>query len=385
MGKVDRGRAARPDQARITQVGHGTGVSLISNAQSNRTALIAGSTGIVGGNLATHLLAKEWTVYGLARRPADTGRIKPIAADLLDREQVAAALKNLPITHLFISTWLRQETEKENVRVNGATVRNLFAALRSTDTLQHAALVTGTKHYLGPFESYGQTAAETPFREDTPRLPGDNFYYTQEDIVYTAAAKQGFGWSVHRPHTIVGFAHGNAMNMGVTLAVYASLCRETGQPFVFPGSHFQWNALTDVTDARLLASHLEWASTTTEARNQAFNVVNGDVFRWRWLWPQLAGYFGVESAPPAEPSAPLDARMQEAPALWSRIAAQHSLAEPDITRLVSWWHTDGDLGRQLECVNDMSKSRRLGFSLQQYTPDSFFDLFNMLRAMRLIP
>jgi hypothetical protein len=31
-------------------------------------------------------------------------------------------------------------------------------------------------HYLGPFEAYGQTNAETPFREDNPRLPGLNSF-----------------------------------------------------------------------------------------------------------------------------------------------------------------------------------------------------------------
>ncbi len=40
----------------------------------------------------------------------------------------------------------------------------------------HVSLVTGLKHYLGPFEAYG--AAETvitPFREEQPRQPVDNF------------------------------------------------------------------------------------------------------------------------------------------------------------------------------------------------------------------
>ena len=41
--------------------------------------------------------------------------------------------------------------------------------------------------------------------------------------------------TMHRPHTIIGFAHGNVMNMGVTLAVYASLCKAQNLPFVFPG------------------------------------------------------------------------------------------------------------------------------------------------------
>jgi hypothetical protein len=29
------------------------------------------------------------------------------------------------------------------------------------------------------------------------------------------------------------------------------------------------------------------ASTTMTARNQAFNVVDGDLFRWKWLWPKI--------------------------------------------------------------------------------------------------
>ena len=106
--------------------------------------------------------------------------------------------------------------------------------------------------------------------------------------MFAAAERDRFGWSVHRPHTIIGYALGNAMNMGVTLAVYATICRETERSFSFPGSAAQWNGLTDMTDARLLARHLEWAATTDTARNQAFNVVNGDVFRWSWMWTRLA-------------------------------------------------------------------------------------------------
>ena len=60
------------------------------------------------------------------------------------------------------------------------------------------------------------------------------------------------------------------MNMGTTLAVYASICRETGRPFYFPGSAVQWNSLTDMTDARQLARHLLWAAVTPVAQDQAF-------------------------------------------------------------------------------------------------------------------
>jgi nucleoside-diphosphate-sugar epimerase len=158
-----------------------------------------------------------------------------------------------------------------------------------------------------------------------------------------------------------------------------------GERFVFPGSHLQWNALTDVTDARLLAKHLEWAAVTPEAHNQPFNVVNGDVFRWRWLWPKLAAYFGVEAEGPPHPIAPLEPRMQNIEPVWKKLVERHGLVEPDIARLASWWHTDGDLGREIECVNDMTKSRKLGFHEYQVTLDSFIDLFDRLRRERIIP
>lgn len=356
-------------------------------AVSPRRALVVGSTGIVGNNLAARLLADGWTVAGLARKAVDRpDGPRPIAADLRIPDSLAAALLGETFTHVFFSTWMRHDTEAENVRVNAAMVRNLLDAVRPTGTVRHVALVTGLKHYLGPFEAYGKgNLPDTPFHEDEARLAVENFYYAQEDEVFAAAARDGFAWTVHRPHTIIGSAVGNAMNMGVTLAVYASLCTHLGRPFLFPGSPQQWNGLTDVTDARLLARHLAWAATPPAAANQAFNVVNGDVFRWRWLWPRLAAYFGIDTAPyPGRPT-PLVAQMAGDAGRWTEIARTHGLAEPDLARLTSAWHTDADLGRPMEVMADMARSRRLGFTDYQPTPDSFTDLFDRLRRDRLIP
>ena len=351
------------------------------------TALIAGASGIVGNNLARHLLAKGWQVQGLARRPpTEIAGLQPVAADLLDPRSLRDALKGLRPSHVFLATWLRQPTEAENIKVNSALVRNLLDAVSPAGSVRHVALVTGLKHYLGPFEAYGKgTLPATPFREEQPRLEIDNFYYAQEDEVFAAARRDGFGWSVHRPHTIIGYAIGNAMNMGTTLAAYATICREAGRPFLFPGSAAQWNGLVDMTDARLLSRHLEWAATTEPGRNQAFNVVNGDVFRWSWMWPRLAGWFGIEAAPLPAETVPLERQLANAAPIWADIAARHKLIEPDLDRVASPWHTDADLGRPIEVVTDMSKSRKLGFLDYQATDDSFFDLFGQLRAARIIP
>ncbi len=351
------------------------------------SALVVGASGIVGNNLARHLLARGWEAHGLARKPpTDIDGLRPVPADLLDAGSLRRALSGLKPTHVFIGSWLRQASEAENIKVNGAMVRNLLAALSPAGSVQHVALVTGLKHYLGPFEAYAQgRLPPTPFREDQPRLGIDNFYYAQEDELFAAAGREGFGWSVHRPHTIIGYALGNAMNMGVTLAVYATICRETGRPFLFPGSRAQWGGLTDMTDARLLARHLEWAATTPAARNQALNIVNGDVFRWSWMWQRLADWFGIEPAPFPGEGIPLQRQLADAGPVWAGIARKHGLAEPDFARLASPWHTDADLGRPIEVVADMTKSRKLGFFGYQASDDSFFDLFARLREARIIP
>jgi nucleoside-diphosphate-sugar epimerase len=353
-----------------------------------RTALVVGITGIGGNHVARELLAKGWNVVGLSRRaPKDLPNVCHVAADLMDPAALHTALAEVAPTHVFITTWMRQDTEQENIRVNAALVRNLLDALSPKKSVRHVALVTGLKHYLGPFEAYASsgTLPDTPLRESQPRLPLDNFYYAQEDEVYAAAERDRFTWSVHRPHTIIGQAVGNAMNLGTTLAVYATLCKETGRPFQFPGSEAQWKGLSDVTDARMLAKQLVWAADTDAAKNEAFNIVNGDVFRWSWLWPKLAGWFGVEAAGYSGQIQPLEAAMAQDAPVWREIAQRHGLAEPDLDRLASAWHTDLDLGRPLEVMTDMANSRRLGFTAYQATDGSFFDLFERLRAERLIP
>lgn len=350
------------------------------------TALIVGASGIAGQALATLLRDRGWGVAGLARTPPAMDGITPVAADLTDASGLTSALASLRPTHLFFTAWSRQPTEAENIRVNAAMVRNVLDAVRPSGTLQHAALVTGLKHYLGPFEAYATGASpETPFRETQPRLDVPNFYYAQEDELFAAAARDQFTWSVHRAHTIIGRAVGNAMNMGSTLATYAVICRETGRPFRFPGSATQWTGLTDMTDAGVLAEHLAWASTTPVAADQAFNIVNGDIFRWSWMWGRVASWFGIEAVPFDGTVRPLETEMANDAPVWREIAARYGLAEPDLGRLASPWHTDADLGRPVEVVTDMSKSRMLGFTAYKPSDQAFFDLFESMRADRLIP
>lgn len=351
-------------------------------------ALVVGATGITGNNLAEELISQGWTTYGLSRNPNNNiPNLLPIKADLMDEQNLAEALEGISPTHIYFTTWMRNDTEEENIRVNSALVRNLLNVLSAKKSVQHVALVTGLKHYLGPFEAYAKEGIlpETPVREEHPRLPLPNFYYAQEDEVYKASERDGFTWSIHRPHTVVGYAVGNLMNIGSTLAVYASICKETGRKFIWPGSEAQWNGVSDITDAKVLAQQLVWASTTESAKNQAFNITNGDVFRWKWLWKRLADWFGIEYEGFEGSIRPLEKELENDHQIWKELAEKYHLNETHLDRLSSAWHTDLDLGRPLEVMCDMSGSRKLGFTAFKSTEDSFIEVFERLKAEKMIP
>lgn len=354
---------------------------------SSKRALVVGVTGIAGQTVAKQLVDQGWDVHGISRRhTSEIAGVTQISVDLLDAEAVKSALSGLKPEIVIITAWIRKETEVENIEVNSATLRNLFAGLESDGGVRHVALLTGLKHYLGPFDDYATAVmAETPFHENEPRLPNLNFYYAQEDELFAASKKQGFTWSVHRAHTVFGFAVDNAMNMVLTLSVYATICKELGKPFIFPGSQEQWNGVIDVTDADLLGEQLVWACTHKEAENEAFNIANGDTFRWRWLWPQIAEHFGVEWEGPKPEMNPLEKQMVGSEEIWKTIAEREGLVESDVTKLASWWHTDSDLGRQIECFTDMNKSKEAGFLNFRNTPKSFFDKVARYRAANIIP
>lgn len=362
--------------------------NLSKQKTKDNIALVVGATGIAGSNLAVKLLEKGWTVFGLSRKPKnDIEGLQSVAADLLQTESLHHALTEVNPTHVFFTTWMRNDTEEENIRVNSAMIRNLLNVLSSKKSVQHVSLVTGLKHYLGPFDAYANsgTLPETPLREEQPRLDLPNFYYAQEDEVYEAAARDGFSWNVHRPHTLIGKTIGNAMNMGTTLAVYASICKQEGIPFIWPGSDAQWNGVSDVTDAKVLADQIIWAANNPEAHNEAFNITNGDVFRWKWLWPKIAAWFEIEFEGYNGTIKPLEVVLNEKQAIWSKISKENQLIEEDLNQLASAWHTDLDLSRPLEVMTDMSKSRKLGFTTYKDTKDSFFELFTQLRNDKIIP
>ncbi|KAJ6320980.1 hypothetical protein OIU78_016221 [Salix suchowensis] len=110
--------------------------------------------------------------------------VEYIQCDISDTAETQSKLSKLTdVTHIFYVTWASKPTEEENCEINGLMFRNVLqAVIPIAPNLCHVCLQTGGKHYVGPFELYGQIEAhDPPFTEDLPRLNGPNFYYTLED------------------------------------------------------------------------------------------------------------------------------------------------------------------------------------------------------------
>ncbi len=100
---------------------------------------------------------KAGPCFGLARRP-EARRRGPArgGGPARTRPRTAAALRGVDPEPVFIATWSRQADrgrEHPRQRRHGAQPPRRAAP---TGTVRHVALVTGLKHYLGPFEAYGK-------------------------------------------------------------------------------------------------------------------------------------------------------------------------------------------------------------------------------------
>ena len=179
----------------------------------NRSALVVGATGIVGGNLCERLLADGWRVYALARRPEAAPKgVVPLQADLNDRERVfrgdrpSAGFTCIP-------------DNLDAGRDRGGSLRDQRPTLDQcsrcracgTPPLSDMWFWSPASNIIWDRSRISTNSCLTrPFREDTPRLPLENFYYPQEDVLFEAATRDGFTWSVHRPNNHCWLCNGLA-------------------------------------------------------------------------------------------------------------------------------------------------------------------------------
>lgn len=347
-----------------------------------RRILVAGALGLIGRTLIEECESHDDIgVIGLARRQPDfASRARFVGVDLLDPDDCRRGLTDLgDVTHLVYAAWQPRPTRSEEVAPNAAMLRNLMEVLaKAAPRLRHVTLLQGAKAYgshLGPFM--------TPAREDDPRHMPPNFYYDQEDHLAEMQRVSEWSWTIFRPTVVYGFALGSPMNLTTVIAVYAAISKELGLPLRYPGSEVAYRALVQAVDARLIAQAILWAGEAEQARNQTYNITNGDLFRWSRMWPYIAERLGM---PVGEPQRiPLTEFMSGKDALWDAIVRKHGLAPTLYRDLVAWPFGEFTLNREYDHILDATKLRAHGF-------DGFEDSFRMfdrqidqLRANRIIP
>ncbi len=346
------------------------------------TALVVGANGVIGTNLVEHLLSLgNWEVIGLSRKG---GKGQPglqhIAVDLLDAAQSKEQLSHLTgVTHIFYSAYQDRPSWAELVAPNLAMLVNVVEAVEPiASDLQHISLMQGYKVYgahLGPFK--------TPAKEsDAGHMPPE-FNVDQQQYLERKQVGKNWSWSAIRPSVVGGTALGNPMNLALSIALYASLSKELGLPLRFPGKPGAYDKLMEMTDAGLLAKATVWAATNPAAANQAFNITNGDLFRWNELWPKLAKYFGLEIAPPLH--MPLQTVMADKAPLWQDMQERYGLAPHSYAQLSNWGFGDFVFSWDYDFFADGSKARRMGFHEYVDTEEMFYALFDELRERKVIP
>ncbi|GAB2578008.1 SDR family oxidoreductase [Streptomyces capparidis] len=352
----------------------------MSTSQS-RTALVVGAQGVIGRNLVDHLLTLDgWNVIGVSRRGGESsGRLRHISADLLDPDDTRAKLGGLTdVTHVFFTAYQDRPTWSALVQPNLDMLVNTIDALEpAAPGLRHVSLMQGYKVYgahLGPFR--------TPAREDDPYFMPPEFMHSQQQFLTERQRGKPWTWSAIRPSVVCGFALGNPMNLAMVIAVYASISKELGLPLRFPGKPGAYDALLEMTDAGLLARATVWAATDERCANQAFNINNGDLFRWNDMWPRLARFFDLETAPPVPLS--LAEVMADKEPVWQRMTEKHGLTA-SYKEVSSWAFGDFVFSWDYDLFADGSKARRLGFHEFVDTEAMFLDIFADFRRRRIIP
>jgi nucleoside-diphosphate-sugar epimerase len=349
-----------------------------------KTAVVLGALGVIGRYIVEKLAAREdWRVVGVSRRKGeDRDRVRYIAVDLLDRAAAARALGGLrEATHVFYAAFQPAPGAAADFARNVAANRDMLvhsvsALDQVSGALERVVLVTGTKYYGSHLGAY-----RTPAKESDPRHLGPNYYFDQIDWLTGVQRGKRWSWVELRPQTLCGFAPGTAMSIIPVIAVYAAISRELGLPLRFPGN--AWRSLYQVTESAHFAAAALWAATSPRTGNEAYNITNGDYFRWCQVWPRIAEVF--EMTPVDPQSLSLVAHMADKAPLWEAMVKRHGLKPYRFEELVAWPFGDYVFNCDWDVMSSVTKSRLHGFHDVVDSEEMFVRLLRRFREERIVP
>lgn len=351
----------------------------------NNRYLVLGARGLVGRATVGALESAGDSLLAVSRNEPEFAmgaNSTFVACDLNDRQQCSEVFGALSgITHVVYAALQEQPDliagwrDPQQIATNTRMLENV---LDFVEPSRHLTLLQGTKAYgahLAPMQ--------LPGKESQPRHPGENFYWSQEDLVRQRASSWTF--SVVRPQIVCGVALGSPMNMVLAIGVYAAVMRRLGRPLQFPGG---LGFVTEATDAELLARSIIWCGTDPACANETFNVTNGDVIDWPSLFPAFADLFNMRAGEP-QPCRLRD-EMPAFAAVWDEIVAEHGLRRFTMSELIgnSWQFADASFGyggRARSTLLSTIKIRQFGFHECVDTEAMFAKHLRALQAERILP
>ncbi|MFT5011646.1 MAG: nucleoside-diphosphate-sugar epimerase [Patiriisocius sp.] len=351
--------------------------------------VVVGASGIVGRSAMAQLQMAGIDALAISRRPPDLAHTEFLSLDLMDLEACRGASSALADTTHVIFAALYEKPgliagwrEKDQMQTNLLMLEQFFdLALSQAHQLEHIALLQGTKAYGAHFK-----AMKIPGREREPRVSHDNFYWLQEDYIRERQIDSNWHYSIWRPQIVVGHGAGAPMNMLAAISAYAAFCRFDGKPFCYPGGP---NNPIEATDADLLARAIIFGLESGKAKNEIFNVTNGDVFEWRNMWPVIGATLSLNLGDDSPHLlSPLYQREED----WQRLVQQFGLQACTLREFVgdSFHYADALFAAHSEyppppALVSTIKLRQAGFSECLDTEDMFAQWFRKLILMNRIP
>jgi nucleoside-diphosphate-sugar epimerase len=360
---------------------------------ADKKVVVAGATGLVGSAALRHFgAAGGCEVVALSRRePRQLHGARHVAVDLSDPAQCRHAAAQLRgATHLVYAALYEAPSlvdgwrDPGQIRTNDAMLRNLMAVLEpEAPTLRHVALLQGTKAY-----GVHVRPLTVPAREGRSEMyEQPNFYWAQENFLRELQQGKAWHWSILRPVLIVGEAMGGAMDLIPPLGVYAAMLREQGRALDYPAGAAR---VSQAVDVDLLARAIAWSGEAEAARNEAFNVTNGDVFTWENVWPAIAD--ALDMKPGAAVPLSLAQTWPQWIAPWEALRRKHDLISPGLEAFVglSFQYADytmryGQTEPGPPAIVSTVKINQAGFTEMMDTEAMFRKWFRQARANRLLP
>ncbi len=316
---------------------------------ADKKVVVAGATGLVGNAAVRHFGASEGCeVVALSRRkPRELHGARYVQVDLTDPAQCTRLSVELRgATHLVYAALYEGPNlidgwrDPNQIRTNDLMLRNLMAV-----------------------------------------------YWAQENFLRELQQGKAWHWSILRPVLIVGEAMGGAMDLIPPLGVYAAMLREQGRALDYPGGAAR---VSQAVDVDLLARAIGWAGEAEAARNEAFNVTNGDVFTWENIWPAIAE--ALDMKPGGAVPLSLAETYPQWVAPWDALRRKYDLISPGLEQFVglSFQYADysmryGQIQPGPPSIVSTVKINKAGFTEMMDTEDMFRKWFRRARSSRLLP